>query len=89
MGFFLGLSDSLRAFKKAGSRRKELFGELFVVWQLNAASKAREVVVFCPYWIVNKTNTTLRIRDVSPYSSATSIASPMADDGTAKPVLFR
>lgn len=50
---------------------------------------AREVVVFCPYWIVNKTNTTLRIRDVSPCSSVTSTASPMADDGTAKPVLFR
>ncbi len=62
---------------------------VFMLWQLNAASKAREVTVFCPFWIVNKTNSTLRIKDVSPYASTPSIALPMADDGVAKPALFR
>ena len=54
---------------------------------MDFASKAREVVIFCPYWIINKTNLSLQLRDNSPVSSLPPKAAPGLA-GTANPILF-
>ena len=55
--------------------------------QVNFASKAREVSIFCPYWIVNKTNLTIRLSDNSP-RAAVPATIPPGLGGSAKPLLF-
>ena len=54
---------------------------------MDSASKAREVVIFCPYWIINKTNLTLKLRDNSPVSALHPQAAPGLG-GVALPILF-
>ncbi|KAL0042783.1 hypothetical protein WJX79_011021 [Trebouxia sp. C0005] len=55
--------------------------------KMDFASKAREVVIFCPYWIVNKTNLTLKLKDNTPVSSLPPKAAPGLG-GFAQPILF-
>lgn len=54
---------------------------------MDFASKAREVVIFCPYWIINKTNLTLKLKDNTPVSSLPPKAAPGLG-GAAQPILF-
>lgn len=56
--------------------------------QLDASSRAREVVVSCPYWIVNKTDLTLRVKDTT-LNATQPVAAPPGLGGQAEPVLFR
>ena len=55
---------------------------------MNASSRAREVIVSCPYWIVNKTNLTLRFKDTTFNASQPLTAAPGLG-GQADPLLFR
>ncbi|DBA93880.1 TPA: hypothetical protein ACH3X3_013925 [Trebouxia sp. C0006] len=55
--------------------------------KMDFASKAREVVIFCPYWIINKTNLTLKLKDNTPVSSLPPKAAPGLG-GVAQPILF-
>ena len=57
--------------------------------QMHSASRAREVVVFCPYLLINKSASVLRVRDTTPYATSPSIAPPPSPDGTATPTMFR
>lgn len=61
--------------------------EYALAWQMDFASKAREVVIFCPYWIINKTNLTLKLKDNTPISSLPPKAAPGLG-GVAQPILF-
>ena len=61
--------------------------KLCAVLQMDFASKAREVVIFCPYWIINKTNLTLKLKDNTPVSSLPPKAAPGLG-GVAQPILF-
>ena len=65
------------------------YGHVWVVCfvQMDFASKAREVVIFCPYWIINKTNLTLKLKDNTPVSSLPPKAAPGLG-GIAQPILF-
>ena len=54
---------------------------------MDFASKAREIVIFCPYWIINKTNLTLKLKDNTPVSSLPPKAVPGLG-GVAQPILF-
>lgn len=56
--------------------------------QMNAHSRAREVVVFCPYWIINKTNMALLVRDTTPQRGTPMLASPGLGE-VAQPLPFR
>ncbi|KAL3144165.1 hypothetical protein ABBQ32_003949 [Trebouxia sp. C0010 RCD-2024] len=55
--------------------------------QMDFGSKAREVVIFCPYWIINKTNLSLKLKDNTPVSSLPPRAAPGLG-GVAQPILF-
>ena len=61
--------------------------KLWADLQMDFASKAREVVIFCPYWIINKTNLTLKLKDNTPVSSLPPKAAPGLG-GVAQPILF-
>ena len=69
--------------------REMKYGHVWVVCfvQMDFASKAREVVIFCPYWIINKTNLTLKLKDNTPVSSLPPKAAPGLG-GVAQPILF-
>ena len=54
---------------------------------MDYASRAREVIIFCPYWVVNKTNLTLKLRDNTPVSTFPPRAAPGLG-ATASPILF-
>ena len=55
--------------------------------QMDFGSKAREIVIFCPYWIINKTNLSLKLKDNTPVSSLPPRAAPGLG-GVAQPILF-
>ncbi|KAK9808775.1 hypothetical protein WJX72_003363 [[Myrmecia] bisecta] len=55
--------------------------------KMNSASRAREVVIFCPFWVINKTNLTIRFRDNTP-SGNLPVVAPPGLGGTAQPLLF-
>ena len=55
--------------------------------QMDSGSRAREVAISCPYWIVNKTNVVLKLKDTSLNSPMPAAAPPGTDK--AEPVLFR
>lgn len=57
--------------------------------QMDPGSRSREIVVSCPYWIVNKTNLVLALRDTALNASPNPILAPAGLGGTAEPVLFR
>lgn len=56
--------------------------------QLDSGSRAREVVVSCPYWIVNKTNLTMKVKDTT-LNASQPVATPPGLGGQAEPVMFR
>ena len=56
--------------------------------QMDPGSRAREVVVSCPYWIVNKTNLILRVKDTT-LNATQPLTAPPGLGGQADPVLFR
>ena len=55
--------------------------------QMDAGSRAREVTMYCPYWIINKTNATLQVQDTG-HLSAPAKARPGLSSPT-EPILFR
>ena len=54
---------------------------------MDAGSRAREVAISCPYWIINKTNVVLKLKDTT-LNASMPVAAPPAFD-RAEPVLFR
>jgi hypothetical protein len=58
--------------------------------QVHAASRAREVAVFCPYLLVNKSPSPLRVRDCTPAAGSPAVAPPPEPDGSpGTPLMFR
>lgn len=57
--------------------------------QANSAMHAREVTIFCPFLVVNKTHVPLRVIDSAPLAETSSIAPPLPEDNIAQPLLFR
>lgn len=57
--------------------------------QASRAMYAREVTVFCPFLVVNKTHMALRIIDTAPLAKVPSIAPPLPEDNIAQPMLHR
>jgi SHR-binding domain of vacuolar-sorting associated protein 13 len=55
--------------------------------QMNVQCKAREVVIFCPYWIVNKTEVPLRLREKAPHATSPAVC-PANLGRLASPLLF-
>lgn len=65
-------------------------GVLHACAQMHAASRAREVVVFCPYLVVNKSPSPLRVRDCTPGAGYAAVAPPPESDSSpATPLMFR
>lgn len=63
-------------------------GTIYCRLQMDSGSRSREVVVSCPYWVVNKTNLILRLKDTT-LNANQPIAAPPGLGGQAEPVLFR
>lgn len=63
------------------------FGLLFCM-QMHSSSRAREVTVYCPFWIINKTNLPLKFKDTSANASQPAISAP-GEGGLTQPLLFR
>ena len=54
----------------------------------NPASRAREVTLYSPYWLVNKADQTLRTRDAGLAASLPTYAPAPASGASAQPVLL-
>ena len=54
----------------------------------NPASRAREVTLYSPYWLVNKADQTLRTRDTGLAASLPTYAPAAASGASAQPVLL-
>eukprot|EP00884_Botryococcus_braunii_P017936 jgi/Botrbrau1/4826/Bobra.0325s0040.1 len=65
------VNESPRVFTLQGTRLN-----LRLLNKGNGSSRAREISIYCPFWIVNKTNLALRIRDTSPQATVPCIALP-------------
>ena len=53
-------------------------------------SRAREVALYCPYWLVNMTEQALRVRAAGPAAAALPAAAPPLLPGApAQPLLLR
>jgi hypothetical protein len=50
---------------------------------------ARDITIYCPFLVVNKTHLALRVIDPAPLAEAPSIAPPLPEDNIAQPMLFR
>lgn len=50
---------------------------------------ARDITIYCPFLIVNKTHLALRVIDTAPPAETPSIAPPLPDSNIAQPLLFR
>ncbi len=50
---------------------------------------ARDITIYCPFLIVNKTHLALRVIDTAPLAETPSIAPPLPDSNVAQPLLFR
>ena len=57
--------------------------------QASRAMYAREVTIFCPFLVVNKTHMALRIIDTAPLAKVPSIAPPLPEDNIAQSMLHR
>ena len=57
--------------------------------QASRAMYAREVTIFCPFLVVNKTHMALRVIDTAPLAKVPSIAPPLPEDNVAQPMLHR
>ena len=57
--------------------------------QASRAMYAREVIIFCPFLVVNKTHMALRVIDTAPLAKVPSIAPPLPEDNIAQPMLHR
>lgn len=69
-------------------RPKESKGLPDSALQMDPGSRAREVAISCPYWIINKTNVVLRIKDTT-LNSKSPVAAPPGLGKQADAVLFR
>lgn len=69
------------------------FWQLFVtlgllsLLQVDRKSKARDIAIFCPFWVLNKTDVDLVCKDKSLHAHVPQHAPPAAG-GTATPLLF-
>lgn len=54
---------------------------------MDPESRAREVAVFCPFWLLNKTDVPLACRDATLRSQAPQLSAP-ALGGLATPLLL-
>ena len=57
--------------------------------QASSSMYARDITIFCPFLVVNKTHLALRVIDTAPLAETPSIAPPLPDNNIAQPLLFR
>ena len=59
------------------------------IMQANGNMYARDITIYCPFLVVNKTHMALRVIDTAPLAGTPSIAPPLPEDNIAQPLLFR